>query len=98
MQAPFWDQRMPLPTPEHASENFSESMRELQNTAEWHEAIADQPWTPNRRRHLLLRFLHAKLTAPSELLQLEGGLGTALASLAASVSAAACVLLKACMF
>lgn len=37
--------------------------------------MADQPWTPGRRRQLALRFLQAKLEAPSEALQLEGATG-----------------------
>lgn len=39
------------------------------------QVIQDQPWTAARRRTAVLRFLTAKLQAPSEQLQLEGARG-----------------------
>lgn len=39
------------------------------------QLIKDQPWTAARRRQAVLRFLQAKLQAPSEVLQLEGATG-----------------------
>lgn len=56
-------------------QDFSQDLRSISTAEEWHRLTYDQPWTPARRRQLLLRFLHAKLCSASDVLALEGGTG-----------------------
>lgn len=39
------------------------------------QLTTDQPWTPSRRRQLLLHFLQAKLESEDDQLQVEGARG-----------------------
>lgn len=71
---PHYDPRLP-PAPGRPDLTFDAPRRAVTTDAEWRALAAAQPVCASSRRRAALRFLHAKLAAPSEALQLEGGAG-----------------------